>query len=156
MYILRDAQPGVGFDVFAVWEGHGGRGRLSAASVSRTRATGDVSQVSKTSSAQQQVLRLLRSNGGATCAADYQGPSAGRRAHATYRAGRTAEASRPSFQARAASAPAANVWAPRGGKSSNTRAHPARTSGPCCGPPSCGSALRRGDPAFSWPTRAED
>jgi hypothetical protein len=156
MYILRDAQPGVGFDVFAVWEGHGGRGRLSAASVSRTRATGDVPQVSKTSSAQQQVLRLLRSNGGATCAADYQGPRAARRAHATYDAGATAEAFPPSFQARAASDPAANVWAPRGGKSSNACARPARTSGPFCGPRSCCSALRRGDPAFPWPARAED
>jgi hypothetical protein len=155
MFILRDAQPGVGLNVCAVWEGHGGRGRLSAASASRTRATGDVSQVSKTSAAQQQVLRLLRSSGGATCAADYQGPRAARRAHATYDAGATAEASRPSFQARTASDPAANVWAPRGGKSSNARARPARTSG-SCGPRSCGSALRRGDPAFPWPARAED
>jgi len=95
--------------VFAVREGHAGRGRLSGASVSRPGAADDMSQVSKAAAPEQQVLRLLRSSADATCAPGQQGPRAAGRAHATCPPGGTAEASRPGLQARAGSDPAADT-----------------------------------------------
>ena len=156
MSILRDAQPGAGLNVFALWEGHAGRGRRGTASVSRPGATGDLSQVSKTSAAEQQVLRLLRSGAGATCTLSCQGLRAARRAYATYQAAGTTEAFRPGPQARTGADPADNAWPPGRGKSISARARPARLPGPCCGPRSCGGGFRRGDPAFPWPARAQD